>query len=112
MKQYIIFTKSGFDSIEKMKVDFLKLKASYPHEKFQLNREERSISCDDFSIKYMSIFLPVQIEKYVKGYHPDGVYDGKLLEMVGLHYDTFDVADHEFLVWLREGDLILDDFIK
>lgn len=111
MKQYIIFTQSGFDSIEKIKVDFLKLKASYPSEKLKFNRGERKISCSDFEIKYINMSSSFQIEK-IKGCLPDGVYGGKLLEEVGLSYDRFDVADHEFLVWLREGDLILDDIKK
>lgn len=108
MKKYLVFSKSGYDAIENMKVDLLKLKATYRKKEFAVSRENYTISCNKFEIRYINVFLSNSILG-IRQSEIHGVYGSELLKMISYeNYQKFHSLDNnEFLNWLREGDLCL-----
>lgn len=107
MKKYIVFARETRTAIGKLKIDFLKLKASFPGKEFLFSQRDLSISCDEFEIRYISRWMAGVIKKIDE---VDGVYDSYLLEETHSDQSKFmPFENNEFLVWIREGDLILND---
>ena len=113
MKKYIVFSAHTGEAIRTLQTDFLKLKVSFPSKKFQVDKHDLIISCEEFEVRYISIWKPEVInglnEKEI-----NGVYDSNLLGINILSEWSIDnperfipFENNEFLVWMREGDLMV-----